>query len=61
MKPSYTVTIQKNTFGSERMVFKTYGNKANQLLNLFGREIESHKEREAKTPVKLDQFYVEKN
>ena len=61
MKRSYTVTIQENSWGSERMVFKTYGNKANQVLKIFDREIESHKEKEAKTPIKLDQFYVETN
>ena len=61
MKRSYTVTIQENTFGSKKMVFRTYDYKTNQVLKIFGREIESHKESEAKTPIKLDQFYVETN
>lgn len=60
MKRSYTVTIQENTF-EVKMVFRTYDYKTNQVLKIFGREIESHKESEAKTPIKLDQFYVETN
>ena len=59
MKRSYTVTIQENTFGSKKMVFRTYDYKTNQVLKIFGTEIERHEEREARTPVKLDQFYVE--
>ena len=40
MKRSYTVTIQENTFGSKKMVFRTYDYKTNQVLKIFGTEIE---------------------